>query len=211
MRLRDAQRLRVRILGDEARRVRLGEPGADEHVLDEPAQPLLRERRPNIARRCGSVYGTSSSRTRPTSSTRSISRVTSRARQVGTVTVQSSADLEAEPLEDRVAARRAAISSPISSSARSGRRRDDRRLGQLAVDVGLARPSARRRARRGAGWRAARPARRGTGRRPSPSGSSASERRPSRSELRRIPIGSKFAASSRSSSSARPPRSRASP
>ena len=41
LRLRDAQGLRVRILGDEARRVRLVEPGAEQHVLDDAAQSLL--------------------------------------------------------------------------------------------------------------------------------------------------------------------------
>ena len=56
--------------------------------------------------------------------------------------------------------------------------------------------SAHRRARRSAASRCARPCPRGTGRRPSPSGSSPRCAAPSRSDVRRIPTGSKFAASS---------------
>ena len=55
--------------------------------------------RPNIACRSGSVAGTSSSRNRATSSTRSMSRRTSRARHDGTDTFQSLVDIEAEPAE----------------------------------------------------------------------------------------------------------------
>ena len=40
-RLGQPHRLRVRVLGDEAPGVGLGEAAADHHVLDEPSQPLL--------------------------------------------------------------------------------------------------------------------------------------------------------------------------
>ena len=115
-------------------------PGADEHVLDEAAQPLLAAsgaRRPT--RRSGIVCGTRSSTTRATSSTTSISRVTSRARQVGTVTSQSSLDVEAEPLEDRalLVGRDVEADDPVRAL---GAQPDDRARGQARVHVG-ARPS----------------------------------------------------------------------
>ena len=65
LRLRDAQRLRVRILGDEARRVRLVEPGAEQHVLDDAGAAAAPSRAGRTSSRlAGSVYGTSSSRMR---------------------------------------------------------------------------------------------------------------------------------------------------
>ena len=85
--------------------------------------------RPNMTVRSGRVGGTSSSSKRTTSSTTSISRRTSRARQVGTVTPVA-VDVEAEALEPHPlrapagsAARRPLAARPGRSSivARSGR------------------------------------------------------------------------------------------
>ena len=68
----------------------------------------------------------------------SISRVTSRARQVGTVTSQSSVDLEAEPLEDRALLVRRDVEADEAVGA-LGPEADDRPSRQAGVDVGAAR------------------------------------------------------------------------
>ena len=123
----ESQRVRVRVARDEAPGVGLAEATAGHDVLDARAAgagPGVR--RPNIARRAGSVNGTSSSLKRAISSTRSISRVTSRARQVGTVTRQLVAfagDLEAEPLEDAALLGRGRSRARRRASVRAGRRR----------------------------------------------------------------------------------------
>ena len=89
------------ISGRQAPRVGLREAGADEDVLDQAPQRCSLREPAGRARRSGSVNGTRSSRTRATSSMRSISRVTSRARQVGTVTCQSSPT--SKPSRSRIA------------------------------------------------------------------------------------------------------------
>ena len=115
------------------------------------------------------VPGTSSSRKRATSSTTSISRVTSRARQVGTATFSPSTP---KPRRRRIAccssggvsmptrrrSARAGSERPEAQAARHARRRD--------------RPTSHRQARRSTASQASRPARRDTDRHPSPSGSS---------------------------------------
>ena len=136
---------------------------------------------------------------RATSSTTSISRVTSRARQVGTTTL-AVAPVEAEPVEQRVLALLAA------SRGRSPRRRAragsarPAAPGSSAVHVACRRPSARRRARRSARVASSAacggevrvdallPAVRALGAQPEPLG-----------RLRRCRYGSKFAASSSTS------------
>ena len=154
--------------------------------------------RPNIAPRRGSVNGTSSSRKRATSSTTSISRVTSRARHVGTVTLFA-VDAEAEALAGSRAARRQ------ESRSRSPRRplgpeADDRtaraarswtsvwptQLAPVELDDQLA-------------SRASRPARARYGSTPFSQRFEPSVRRRRRSEVRKIVYGSKLAASSRTS------------
>ena len=86
-------------------------------------------------------------------------------------------------------------SSPFSASARSGRNADDRPLGQVAVHVGRARPARAGELDEQLASRGRRPARRGAGRRPSPSGSSPRCAARAARSVRRIPTGSKFAAS----------------
>ena len=83
------------------------------------------------------MKGTSFRWKRATSSTTSASRVTSRARQVGTVTFQSSATSKPRPVRMRRCSW-SASSSPISSFARSGRKRTTGRSGQVGRDLGLA-------------------------------------------------------------------------
>ena len=83
------------------------------------AAPARGVSRPNISRRAGSVFGTSSSRKRAISSIASTSRVTSRARQVGTTT--SSPSRSKPSLPSRRYWRSGGVSMPISASARSGR------------------------------------------------------------------------------------------
>ena len=93
---------------------------------------------PNISRRAGSVNGTSSSRKRAISSTTSISRVTSRARQVGTTT---SSFRRSKPSRSSSASWSAGgVATPITSSARSCRKRTTRPLGQAVVHVGVGDP-----------------------------------------------------------------------
>ncbi len=179
-------------------RVGLREARADEHVLDQAAQPLVRERAvPNIALRVGSVKGIRSRPwTRATSSTRSISRVTSTARQVGTMTFQSSSTSN----PSRSSAPRCSsgeISSPTTLVRPVGAERE-------RPAARAARPSRRR------GPPTARPSARGSARVASTAACSArcgstpfsqrfepSVRSACRSELRRMPTGSKLAASRR--------------
>ena len=119
-RLGQAQRLRIGVVLPQRRRVGLDEPEADER-RPRPcgAAAAAGVSAPNISRRRGSVNGTSSRRKRAISSTTSISRVTSRARQVGTIT---SSPRGSKPSRPRIAACSAAgVARPITSSARSGR------------------------------------------------------------------------------------------
>ena len=150
---------------------------------------------PNMARRRGSVNGTSSSLKRATSSTRSISRVTSRARQVGEVTVP--AGPSSNPRRRRIDSCSACgTSSPISAEARSGRKRITGGPGrsartsaspvQRAPDVSTMSCEQRR---------AAAAARCGST--PFSQRFEPSVRRRRRRDEARIPTGSKFAASSR--------------
>ena len=95
----------------------------------------LRRRRPLLFREAPSHMSAKRHRVqdpvdtgRATSSITSISRVTSRARQVGTVTCQSFRDLETEALEGG-ALLVGATPSPITNDARSGRRRTTGRSG----------------------------------------------------------------------------------
>ena len=150
---------------------------------------------PNIARRTGSVNGTSSIRTRAISSIRSTSRVTSRLRQVGTVTFQSSSTSKPKP--PRIArCSSGGVSSPISSSARSGRNADHRPRRQLAVDVVVAQPAAPASSTRSCVANDAACGAR-CGSTPFSQRFEPSVRSFSRSELRSSPNGSKLAASSR--------------
>ena len=152
---------------------------------------------PATARRSGIVVGTRSRTTRATSSTTSISRLTSRARHVGTVTSHCVGDTEAEPLENR-ALLVAADREPDDPVGPFRPEPDEGPLGQLAVDIGgtgqlcAARSTISRLARIAAGS-----ARYGST--PFSQRFDPSVRRPSRSDVRKIPIGSKFAASSNTS------------
>ncbi len=93
---------------------------------------------PSTVRRSGIVRGTRGSTTRATSSITSISRVTSRARQVGTVTSQSSLDLEAEPRQDRPLLVRGDLEADDAIRA-LGAEPDHGALGQAGVHVDTAR------------------------------------------------------------------------
>ena len=176
-------------------------PETDERVLDTPAERCSRVRRRTSRAARGSVNGTSSSRKRAISSTRSTSRVTSRARQVGTTTSPSRVSNPSR--SSSACCSSGGISRPISSSARSGR------SGRRAA------PGARRARPR------ARPTRAPASSTISSVASSAacsarygstpfsqrfepSVRSRSRSEVRKMPVGSKFAASSRTSVVASP-------
>ena len=126
--------------------------------------------RPNISRRAGSVFGTSSSRKRATSSITSTSRVMSRARQVGTTTFSPSRSKPSRPSRwycalgrrlDRRSARRRARGGSGRPDARGASR--GRRSAPSSAPPASSSMSRVARSRR---------ARRGTGRRPSPSGSS---------------------------------------
>ena len=86
---RQLERRRVGILRLQRVGVRLEEAGADEYVGHRRRRRWSCVSRPNISCRVGRVSGTSWSRKRATSSTTSISRRTSRARQLGTSTCQS--------------------------------------------------------------------------------------------------------------------------
>ena len=203
-------------LRDEAPGVGLGEAAADHHVLDEPPQALLlgepAEHRPPLGQRERDVVEAVK---RATSSTRSISRVhvagapgrdgdASSRRLASTSKPSRSRMLALLGRGDRRARR--------ARSVRSGRRRVTGPLGQLAADVGVARDQrppasstmqlARERPR---------PAPRGAGRRPSPSGSRPRCEGRAARRCARMPTGSKFAASSRTSvvvsptSDSRPP------
>ena len=193
-------RIRVGIGRDEAPGVRLAE------ARRRRARPrrtrrsrCSRVRWPATARRSGIVSGHAVEHDRATSSTTSISRVTSRARQVGTVTSQSLAHLEAEPLEDARAAPSGATSRPTTLSVRSRPKPDDR-AARAGPSARPRCPSARRRSRstiRRLASTAAGSARCGST--PFSQRFEPSVRRPSRSDVCRIPIGSKFAASSSTS------------
>ena len=130
------------------------------------------ESRPDIALRSGSVNGIFSSPwTRATSSTRSISRVVSRIRQVGTWTSQPGTT--SKPRRSRLSfCSCSSISTPTIRFARSVRKWTTGGFGQVARARPSPRSSARRRGRPGAASPGAPRAGRGTGRRPSPSGSS---------------------------------------
>ena len=85
----------------EAPRVRLGEAGADEHVLDARRNRCSGVRWPATERRRGIVCGTRSSTARATSSTRSISRVHVARAPRRDRHVPPRPRLEAEAAEDR--------------------------------------------------------------------------------------------------------------
>ena len=154
-------------------------------------------RRPRTCRRSGSVCGTRSSTARATSSTTSISRVTSRARQVGTVTSQSSPTSNPKPSRVRSCSP-PGTSIPITWFARSGRNRTTGLSGrpewtsECPVIRAPARSTIRRLARIAAGS-----ARYGST--PFSQRFEPAVRSTWRSEERRMPSGSKFAASRRSS------------
>ena len=183
---------------DERRRVRLREPGADEDVLDPPAQPLVRAQpAADVPAARGIVSGTRRDGTaRPPR--RGRPRASRRARARSARRLPVVADLEAEAVRMSCCSS-GANSIPMNALARSGRKRTTGRSGSSALDVCLTDQARARRDRRSAGSPDARPARRGRDRRPSPSGSSPAVRSASRSDVRRSPSGSKFAASSRTS------------
>ena len=151
---------------------------------------------PNISRRSGSVNGTASIRSRATSSTTSTSRVTSRARQVGVTTSSPGDSNPSRSSQETWSA--GGVARPISSSARSGRKRITGRSGrpswtstwpaQVAPAVWTISSVASC---------AAGSARYGST--PFSQRFEPSVRRRSRSDERKIPVGSKFAASSRTS------------
>ena len=162
-----------------------------------PAQPLLLGQPPRTWRRSGIVSGTRSSTGRATSSMRSISRVTSRARQVGTVTSQSAETSKPNP--SRVASLLVGGDVEPDQARRALRpEADDRPLGEPAVDVAwpVIRAPARSTSSRLASF-AACSARYGST--PFSQRFDPAVRSASRSDVRRIPSGSKFAASSSTS------------
>ena len=143
-RIGQADRARVGVGRDEAPRVGLAEAGADEDVLDDAGGAAARGRggrRPRAAAASSSARGRA--RSRATSSTTSISRVTSRARQVGTVTFQSSAT--SKPSRSRMrpllGRRDLDADDPVGALRPQP---DDGARRQAGVDVGAA-ASARRR------------------------------------------------------------------
>ena len=183
-------------LGDERRRVRLGVAGS-RRARPRPAgaDAARGVSRPNIASRRGSVNGISGSLKRATSSIRSTSRVTSRARQVGTRKPVFSW-LEADPAEDLALLLRGHL------EPHAARSRAPAAAGSRPASAGRpARPSAPvQRAPASSTIScvasvAAGPARCGST--PFSQRFEPSVRSACRSELRRIPTGSKFAASSR--------------
>ena len=167
------------------------------------------DRWPATARRSGIVCGTRSSTARATSSTRSTSRVTSRARHVGTVTCRSSATSKPKPVRiPRCSS--SGTSRPIRRLARSGRNATTGRSGRPAwtstepVSSAPVRSTSSLLASTAAGSAAC-------GSTPFSHLFEPSVRSASRSEVLSTPIGSKFAASSSTSvvssatSDSRPP------
>ena len=153
-------------------------------------------RAPNISRRVGSVNGTSSSRLRATSSTTSTSRVTSRARQVGVIT---STPLCSKPSRSSQSICSAGgVAMPISSSARSGRKWMTGHSGRRSCTSVC--PTQRAPAVSTSSWVASLAA--GSARYGSTPFSQRFEpsvRRRRRSEVRKMVVGSKLAASSSTS------------
>ena len=135
-RIPKANRVGVRIRPNEAPGVRLGDARADEDVFDDAAEPLLFRRRPRTCRRSGIVCGIRSSTGRATSSITSISRVTSRARQVGTVTSQSFETSKPKP--SRVALLVRGNAEPDHERRPLGAKTDDGPFGKPVVDVDVA-------------------------------------------------------------------------
>ena len=191
----------------DARR-RVGSSGRSEGVYvsanPSPASTssTRRERRwsgvsaPNMRGARGSVNGTSSIRKRAISSTTSISRGTSRARQVGDDHIVAGDSKPRRPSSARWSS--AGVSRPMTSSARSGGRRSRAGRGGRPARR-CARPSGRPRSRRSAAWRGRAAGSARCGSTPFSHRFEPSVRSRSRSELRKMPIGSKFAASSRTS------------
>ncbi len=163
--------VRARLRADEAGRVRLGEAAAEEHLLDLAAEALLARQAPEqLAPRRHRERHALELEAGDLLDQVDLARHVA-ARHVGTVTCQSPATLEAEPLEDLALA--FGCGDHADDRVRAlGPQAHDRRGREARRARRLRRPSDRRPARRSARSRAAPPARRGTGRRPSPSGSS---------------------------------------
>ncbi len=182
-------------LGDEGRRVHLGVAGSDEDVLDEPAD-ALRPRQPAEHR----VAARQRERDLGEHEARDLLDEVDLA---GDVAGAPGRDEEAPSPSRRSRAARG--SPPAARPSRRGRSRRSSARGAAGSKRARAarrrrrcRPSsARRRARRSAASRARRPPRPPCGSTPFSHRFEASLRSACRSELRRIPTGSKFAASSR--------------
>ena len=197
--------------GDEAPRVGLAEPGADEDVLDERGGAAARAR---DARRPSGAAASSSARGRgrprdlldDVDLARHVACAPGRHRHVPVVRRPRSRAARGSP---RCSA--GATSMPTTRSVRSGRSRTTGRGRQAGVDVGAAASARRPRGRRAGGLRARPRAPRGRDRRPSPSGSSlpSADRGAPTCAGRRSARSSPPRAAPRSSR--RPPRSRARP
>ncbi len=152
---------------------------------------------PYISRLAGRVNGTSSSRKRATSSIRSTSRVTSRARQLGTTTASP---LRSKPSASRIANWRSGgrLEGRSGCPRATGRSLTTGRRGSALADVArsaLSCPPASSSSKPARGSPAAASA--SWGSTPFSQRPEASLRRRWRSELRKIVVGSKFPASSR--------------
>ena len=164
-RVRDPDRSR------EAPRVRLRETGADEHVLDDPAQPLLLgEPAAHVPAQRHRERDAVEQRPRDLLDHVDLARDVARAPgRDGHVPLRR--DVEAERFEGRaLVVRRDVDADELRCALRP--QTDDGPLGKTLRGRRRGPSSARRRGRRAAGSRARRRSRRGTGRRPSPSGSS---------------------------------------
>ena len=129
---------RIRVVGAQGRRVRLGEPEADQDVLDAAPKLLHRRQRAEHRPPSGSVNGTSSSRKRATSSTTSTSRVTSRARNVGTTTSPLRRSKPSRSSQLVLLGGRRLEADQLVGALRP--ERDHRALGQLAFHVDVPDP-----------------------------------------------------------------------
>ena len=151
-RLRQREPVRLRVGGHERRRVDLGEPGADEHVLDETAQALHRRERaehrpPHRQRERNLVEPEARDLLDQVDLARRRRGSPGRHRHVPVAV-----DVEAEPL--RIA--RCSSSGSLETDQRVGAlgpEADDRPLRQLPLDVASRPASVRRRARRAAASR----------------------------------------------------------
>ena len=209
-RIGQANRSRVGIGGDEAPGVGLAEPGTDEHVLDQPPQPLVaaqvaRHRAPQGHRVRHPVEHDPGHLLDQVDFARDVARA-----QVGTVTSHVVVDLEAESLEDLPLLGGGHL-EPDQALGALGTEADDRPRRAARRARPRCRQARRRRDRRSSCSPAPLPARRDTGRRPSPSGSSppCGGRAAPRSSARRSARSSPPRAAPRSSS--RRPRCRRRP